>query len=350
MKGDDAVYRMQKVSRAKWISLAASWVVFSFFAAAGCMQKNGDAKSDAKSESAPEGSKEASNQGPCAEYASKLCQVVGENTPSCKEIQNTTDLMPENACKAGMSNIDHSKSKYAEKQKICNELVDKLCGELGSESESCEMVRTQSKNFPPDRCEMLMKNYDRVLTDLKRREEANKPLDEENQKLIAADAPGSFGPKDAKVSIVEFSDFQCPYCAKAGKVVKQLKEKYGKQVRFVFRHFPLSFHKDAHLASQAALAAGEQDKFFEYHDILFDNAKSLKRKDLEGYAKKIGLNMGKFNQALDNKTFAKAVDDDIELGKKVSVNGTPTMFLNGQRVKNPSDFDQISKDIDKLLK
>ncbi len=127
-----------------------------------------------------------------------------------------------------------------------------------------------------------------------------------------------------------------------------MKEKYP-NVRFVFRQFPLSFHKNAHLAAQAAAAAGEQGKFWEYHDLLFKNQKALTRPDLEKYAKELNLNMAKFNKALDEKTHAASVDADMKLGGTVAVQGTPTMFVNGKRVANPTNAAVVSKDIDAAL-
>ena len=121
-----------------------------------------------------------------------------------------------------------------------------------------------------------------------------------------------------------------------------IKEKFPGKVRFIFRHFPLSFHKKAHLASQAAIAAGAQGKFWEYHDILFENQKALTRPDLEKYAAKLGLNMTKFKKALDSKTYKARVDGDLKLGGEVFVSGTPTIFLNGKRVQN-WDFNALSK-------
>ncbi|MCU0692591.1 MAG: thioredoxin domain-containing protein, partial [Polyangiaceae bacterium] len=104
------------------------------------------------------------------------------------------------------------------------------------------------------------------------------------------------------------------------------------------------------LASQAALAAGEQGKFFEYHDLLFGNQKELKREALEAHAQKLGLDMPKFKKALDDKQFAKMVDDDLKLGESVLVNSTPSMFINGIRVENPTDLDVVSKQIEGALK
>jgi protein-disulfide isomerase len=160
----------------------------------------------------------------------------------------------------------------------------------------------------------------------------------------------AFGPADAKVTIVEFSDFQCPFCSRAATAVHTVKEKYSDKVRFVFRQFPLSFHQNAHLSAEAALAANAQGKFWEFHDKAFANQQKLDRASLEGYAKDIGLNVAEFKKALDDKTYAPTVDAELKLGEEVAVDGTPTMFLNGKRVSNPSDTTELSKEIDEALK
>jgi protein-disulfide isomerase len=151
------------------------------------------------------------------------------------------------------------------------------------------------------------------------------------------------------VTIVEFSDFQCPYCSRAASVASQIKSKYADKVRFVFRQFPLSFHQNAHIAAQASLAANAQGKFWELHDKMFENQQKLDRESLEASAKEIGLNLAEFKKALDDKTYESIVDAELKLGESVAVDGTPTMFLNGKRIANPTDFDAISKEIDTAL-
>ena len=156
-------------------------------------------------------------------------------------------------------------------------------------------------------------------------------------------------PRSAKVTIVEFSDFQCPFCSRAAEVAHKVKEKYSSKVRFVFRQFPLSFHQNAHVAAEAALAANAQGKFWEYHDKLFANQNALDRASLEKFAKETGVDVAKLKKALDDKTFAATVDADMKLGEEVAVDGTPTMFLNGTRVPNPTDFDALSQQIEAAL-
>ncbi len=287
--------------------------------------------------------------GPCADYAQKLCDKAGPTT--CQAIKMATDLMPAKACEAGMKDLEFSYERIAEMKKQCSELGDKLCKDLGEETATCKMVRSKVPDLPPEQCKGMLDQYAKVLEDLQKQEAANKPLNAEDQKAIAGKTVASFGPADAKVTVVEFSDFECPYCSRAATVTNQVKKKYADgSVRFIFRQFPLSFHKNAHLASQAALAAGAEGKFWEYHDVLFQNQKQLDRASLEKYAADLGLDQAAFKKALDDGTFKKAVDDDVALGEKVAVRGTPTMFINGARVQNPSDFGSVSAAIDAALK
>jgi protein-disulfide isomerase len=287
--------------------------------------------------------------GPCGGFVKKVCDKAGEASQSCKDVKSVSELLPPSACKAASSQASYAVAKIEEKRKDCDKLVSKLCGELGKDSETCKMVETQTKNFPPERCGMMLGRYNDVLAELKKMESANKPLDPGKQQAIAAaDAP-AFGPADSKVTIVEFSDFQCPFCSKAATAVHELKTKYGTKVHFVFRQFPLSFHQNAHLAAEASLAAHAQGKFWEYHDKVFENQKALERDALEKYAKEVGLKLEPFKKALDSKEFAAKVDADAKLGSEVAVQGTPTMFINGKRVQNPTDTAAVSKMIDDAL-
>jgi protein-disulfide isomerase len=160
------------------------------------------------------------------------------------------------------------------------------------------------------------------------------------------------GKASAPITVVEFSDFQCPYCARGGETVKALQEKYPNDVKVVFKHYPLPFHKQAPAASQAAIAAGEQGKFWEMHDWLFENQKQLKghgndmKEWTAGYAKELGLDVAKFKKTFDAPATKKQIDDDMALGQKVAVQGTPHFFVNGERVKGAKPlpaFEEIVK-------
>ncbi|XXF75278.1 thioredoxin domain-containing protein [Myxococcaceae bacterium GXIMD 01537] len=162
---------------------------------------------------------------------------------------------------------------------------------------------------------------------------------------VPADAP-SFGPKLAKVTIVEWSDFECPFCSRVVPTLQKVKETYGKDVRVVFRHQPLPFHANAKLAAEASMAAHEQGKFWEMHDKLFANQKALDRASLEKYAGELGLNVAKFKADLDSGKFRSKVEADSTAGSAVGANGTPTFFINGREFVGAQPFEAFKAAID----
>ena len=234
---------------------------------------------------------DTSASGPCGAYAERLCETAGPESATCQSVKATTELMPPEACAAGMKNIDFSVKKIGAAGQACDELVQKLCEAVGPETQSCKLVATETKKFGSEKCKMMMQHLPEVAAELKSMEDANKPLSAEQQAAIAAPSPSSFGPANSKVQVVEFSDFQCPFCSQAASVVHQIKQKYGDKVRFTFRQFPLPMHPNAREAAEAALAAGTQGKFWEFHDRLFQNQKQLDRAALEEHAKQTGLNL-----------------------------------------------------------
>lgn len=162
------------------------------------------------------------------------------------------------------------------------------------------------------------------------------------------------GAEDAKITLVEFGDFQCPACKGVEPILKQLMKEYQGKVKFVFRHFPLPFHKNALLASQAAEAAGEQGKFWEYHDLLYEEQGSWSEAKnsqnlFESYARKLNLDVDKFKQALEGKKFLEKVQRDKAEGESLGLRGTPTFFLNGKQVVGGYSLESFKKQIDDLL-
>jgi protein-disulfide isomerase len=140
------------------------------------------------------------------------------------------------------------------------------------------------------------------------------------------------GPDEAPVTLVEYGDYECPYCGMAYPIVKRAQRELGSQLRFVFRNFPLAeSHPHARLAAQAAEAAGAQGKFWEMHDMLFEHQEALEGEDLVGYAESLGLDAAKFARDLEVGTYAKRVRDDFRNGVRSGVNGTPTFFVNAKR-------------------
>jgi len=168
-------------------------------------------------------------------------------------------------------------------------------------------------------------------------------------KAVVSDEDAFKGGKDAYVTMVEFSEFQCPFCAKINPSVKQIMDTYGEDVKVVFKHNPLPFHKDAPLAAEASMAAQAQGKFWEYHDVLFANMKALKRENLEAYAEQLNLDMSKFKAALDNGTYKSRLKADMDAAQKVQARGTPNSFINGRQVSGARPFADFKKIIDEEL-
>ncbi len=158
------------------------------------------------------------------------------------------------------------------------------------------------------------------------------------------------GNKNAPVTIVEFSDFQCPYCSRLQSTLKEVLDAYPEEVKLVFKNFPLSFHKQAKNAAKAAHAAGEQGKYWEMHDIVFENYNKLTEEKFKEFATQIGLDVKKFEADFNSdKYYDQQIREDMNLGSTVGVRGTPTLFLNGKRMRNRS-FDDFKSAIDKILK
>jgi protein-disulfide isomerase len=164
----------------------------------------------------------------------------------------------------------------------------------------------------------------------------------------AGRAPSRGNPK-APVTIVEFSDFQCPYCVRARPAVKRVREVYGDQVRFVFRHFPLDFHAQAQKAGEAAACAGEQGKFWEMHDLLWENSSKLQVADLKAHAATLGLDAAAFGACLDSGRHASLVESDLAAGQGYGVSGTPAFFVNGRPLVGAQPFEAFAQVIDDEL-
>jgi protein-disulfide isomerase len=171
---------------------------------------------------------------------------------------------------------------------------------------------------------------------------------------VDAVTPGdhTMGNASSTVEVVEFSDFQCPACRAYFPLVEQLIADYGSNFKFVYKHYPLPQHAHAEEAAYAAEAAGLQGKFFEMYRKLFENQldwaeKSDARELFIGYAKEIGLNIGKFTSDIDGETVEDKVEDDHSAGVRSGVRGTPSFYLNGKQIKNPQSLEEFKSLIDK---
>jgi len=140
------------------------------------------------------------------------------------------------------------------------------------------------------------------------------------------------GPADAKVTVVIFSDFQCPFCARVQPTLDEVRKAYAADVRIVAKHNPLSFHPNAEPAARAALAAGKQGKYWEMHDQLYTDTKALSQTDLEGYAKALGLDLAQFRRDMDDKAIVERIAADQRQAAELGARGTPSFFVNGRYV------------------
>ncbi|HSM91286.1 MAG TPA: thioredoxin domain-containing protein, partial [Anaeromyxobacteraceae bacterium] len=165
---------------------------------------------------------------------------------------------------------------------------------------------------------------------------------------VPVDGSAAKGPADALVTIVESSDFECPFCKRAAPTLKQVEEAYAGKIRIVFKHNPLPMHPNAVPAATAAEAAGAQGKFWQMHDALFASA-ALDRPALEQAAKEAGLDLAAFRAALDGQRFADRIRRDQELVRGVGAGGTPTFFINGRKLVGAQPFERFKAVIDAEL-
>ncbi len=158
------------------------------------------------------------------------------------------------------------------------------------------------------------------------------------------------GPANAPVTLIEYSDFQCPFCSRIFPTLQQVVKEYGNKVRFVYRHFPLtSIHPYAQKAAEASECAAEQGKFWQFHDLVFSNQEQLNLEQLKTWGKQLGLNTSKYNDCIDSGKYAKRVQTDMQEGEQKGVSGTPATFINGQLVSGALPFESFKQIIDQAI-
>jgi protein-disulfide isomerase len=175
------------------------------------------------------------------------------------------------------------------------------------------------------------------------------PFPELPRILVSVDDDPSIGPEDAPITIVQFAEYQCPYCGKAGEAVDQVMEKYGDKVRMVYRDFPLSFHPRAIPAAVAANCAGDQGKYWEMHDLLMDDQRSLEDADLTAHATTLQLDLAKWNTCRQDPAQAAEVQKDFEDGQAAGVSGTPAFFINGVMLSGAQPYSEFERIIEREL-
>jgi len=195
----------------------------------------------------------------------------------------------------------------------------------------------------------VKKNMDDLMARVMRKPQQAGP-DPAKQMTFDLSDRTPLGKADAKVTIVEFSDFQCPYCQRMATSLDDIRKQYPNDVKIYFKNRPLnSIHQFAQGAAEAAEAAREQGKFWDMYEVIFKNRTALDTASLEKYAQQVGLDMNKYKKGMESGAFKASVDKDSAEADKLGVNSTPTVFVNGYYVASPSP-DQVKAQIDEALK
>lgn len=231
--------------------------------------------------------------------------------------------------------------------------------EVRAEISKADFAKAMKQYLDTDDGKKLLADTIQTYVMAKRQEEAQNEqkkaaLELEQQfktpvKIDAGTSPAK-GPADAKVTIIEFSDFQCPFCSKGRATIEEVLKAYPKEVRVVFKNLPLDFHPHAEPAARAALAAGKQGKFWEMHDALFEHQTELGEKFYESQAESLGLDMGKFKKDMSSDEVTKQIESDKKLAGENGIQGTPGFFVNGVAVKGAYPVAHFKMIIDRWLK
>jgi protein-disulfide isomerase len=189
-----------------------------------------------------------------------------------------------------------------------------------------------------------------LVDDLKKKGSGVKVLLDPPRVDVSAD-PGDpiKGPANAPITIIEYSDYQCPFCARVNPTLDQVRKVYGDQVRIIFKDFPLPNHPEAPKAAEAAHCAGEQGKYWELHDRMFASQQALQVPMLKQYAAALGLDMNAFNQCLDSGKHSARVTENLRSGEAIGVSSTPTLYVNGRPVVGAQPFEYFKAVIDEEL-
>jgi protein-disulfide isomerase len=278
-----------------------------------------------------------------------LCLPVAfaQTPPKAVDWQTTTDLPQVNL--SGLTPFQKKTALKAMRTQPCLcgcgfqiaecRVKDPNCGDSRSLAETILQAVKQGRDPRQALAESVI---------VKRRQATARNL-EDPIPIPIAGAPAK-GPADARITLVEFSDFECPYCSKAAVKVEAILQAYPKDARLVYKQYPLPDHPHARMAAEAALAALAQDKFWPMHDKLFANGRHLSTETIAAIAKDIGLDMEKFQADMQSASVKQALRKDIADGDKVDIQGTPTIFVNGKRYNGGLELPLMKPILDAELK
>jgi predicted DsbA family dithiol-disulfide isomerase len=250
----------------------------------------------------------------------------------------TGRVLEDEAKKRGISVAELRKQLMAGEVEVSQKQVEEAYAENASffasmsPDEAKERLRLDLEN------QQRMQNYRTRLAELRAGAKVELFLNEPRLPLIVDDrSAASTGPADAAITLVEFSDFQCPYCRDVQTTLRQVLQRYGKQIRLVFKHLPQLGSTHAFLASQAAYCASEQSKFWQYHDALFAT-NDLTNESLDKIARDIGLNLSLFQKCLSADSSAAAIRANLREASQLGINSTPTFVINGRVIRGAADL------------
>ncbi len=197
------------------------------------------------------------------------------------------------------------------------------------------------------RAYLIEENEKEVLQELRQEARIRRVLARPRHEVAPRGEPK--GPAGAPITIVEFSDFECPFCLRAIPTLQSLLEAYPDQIRLYYRHLPLPSHARARPAAIASVCAEQQGEFWAYHDVLFQHPRALSDADLRTYAEQLGLDMVRFDACLTSDEAAARVDEDMEAANELAVTGTPTFFVNGIRLRGAQPLAKFKRVVDQEL-
>lgn len=288
----------------------------------------------------------------CVAWRDRVCQALGDYHQGCRRVDEAANFLPDAACAEAMKAVDAQVAYFHALRKPCEDLVGKLCADLGPDAKAtCEQVRRKTGGFGNARCQMMLQDYATVLDEVR-------SLAGERRVLTAADLQAQrgggaphIGPGDSPLAVIFYGDFECPFCAKMADVFRGLVQRWGKDVMFVYRNYPLKMHEHAQLAAEAAMAAHAQGKFWPYFDALYaKEGAPLTRDVLLDAAKEVGLDVARFTAELDGHKWAQRVKEDRALGTAVGAHKTPSFLVGRRRIFGTATFESLSTAIEEELK
>ncbi len=279
-----------------------------------------------------------------AEYEKRVDQAIAERTEDLKKqtLQSMADdyLVQQAAKNDNLSVADYLKKEYTGKDGVTEAQAQQFYDQHKQQG---------TPPFAQIKTELINDMNREALLQRLRKQEPVKILLEPKRVAVQSSGHPSLGPADAPVTIVEFTDFQCPFCKRSEDTVKQLRAHYGDKVRLVHMDFPLSFHSHAMDAAKAARCANEQGKFWPYRDALFADQSKLAPADLKATAKQLGLNTTQFDSCFDKGKYQAAIESDLAEGNKLGVDGTPAFFIDGRSLVGAQPISSFTEIVDDEL-